>query len=270
MIELAAAISAGKGVGLPSLGSVLRAVSGYEDKQAKTLNLIQRDVRGLVMQQYNTGLDYLDSAARNEPDSDVSRQFLNAGLHALRQAAGTFEDNDDHYRGSAAALYLASTYSTVGPEREARHWAERAHQEATLAAEDAVKQANDRMDVRVGRISYLSTRTALVVLAAVFLYLLVGLAVELPHSYAGISLTSVGVGLLAYMTVRKWVRNVVSFLMFPSVRRWETFLESNREACAEIVGPERPLPRYKLSLPIEEGTPLGYLLVRVDDAYPQR
>lgn len=263
MIELAAIITGAQAMGMPGLGSVLTAVSGYENEQTKALNVVRKDVRGLVMQNYLTGLDYLRSATRNEVDAEQSQRFLESGVRSLRKASGVFEGNGDHYLASSTAMYLASTYATVGPEREARHWAERAHQEAILAAEDAVDLANVRMDARAGRVSLLSSTGAALVIVTLLVYEVVGLIVEVPHSYFGVRLISVVFVVLAFMGVRFAARNVISFLMFPRLRSWMAFVDTTREVCAAIVGPQSPLPKCKLSLVSVSGTPLEYVIVRL-------
>jgi hypothetical protein len=265
VIELAAVIAGAKTLGLPGLPAVLRAVSGYEDEQTKTLKVIESDVRALVMQEYFTGRDYLASAARNEPGSEHSRRFLEDGVRALRNAAGVFKASADHYNGSAAALYLASTYATLGPQHEAAHWAERAHQEAVLSAEDAIKYGNDQMDVRIGRFRYLSLRLASMTVIAVLLYEIVALVLRLPNSYVGSGVTAVLAGVSVYLAVRFLARNVISFLLFTRLRRWEAFVEDTREVCAEIIGPQPSLPRHKLSLTVVGGSPVEYALVPADD-----
>jgi hypothetical protein len=261
MIELAAVIAGAKSVGLDSLPSVLRAVSGYEDDQTRRLKRIESGVNALATADYRTGLEYLNSAARNE-DNSVRRDYLNEGLRSLRKAAGVFEGAGDHKSGSSVAILLASVYSTIGPIPEANAWAERAYREAILAVREGVQEANERLDARIGRITLFS-RVAMYGLLSLFALYVFG-RLFAPHivpmlTFAGGSILILS---MLYLEARFHYRNLAAWFVRRKLQRWMIFIEETREVCAEILGPQSNLTEYVLIREEDiEGMAIAYRLV---------
>jgi hypothetical protein len=260
MIELVAVIAGAKSIGADSLPSVLRAVSGYEDDQTRRLKRIESAVNALTTADYNTGLGWLNSAVRNE-DNSVRRSYLDEGLRSLRRAVGVFEGARDHFGTCSVAVLLASVYSTIGPIPEANAWAERAYQEAILAAREGVQGANEQMNARIGRIALFSRVTMLTIASLSILYL-VG-RILAPHIVPDLTFAGVSISLLVvlYVEARFHYRNVAAWLLKRRLQRWMNFIEETREVCAEILGPQSDLADYRLIREEDsEGMAIGYRL----------